>query len=98
MKNFDVILLVSLAKFVSHFLQRKWYTVKSKTKNNKTVTGIAIDKNVSKITVKKIKNVPGTAASILKPLSDRSISIDVIVQNIPMDGYIDFSFSVYCIS
>lgn len=62
--------------------------------NNKTVTGIAIDKNVSKITVKKIKNVPGTAASILKPLSDRSISIDVIVQNIPMDGYIDFSFSV----
>ena len=62
--------------------------------NNKTVTGIAIDKNVSKITVKKIKNVPGTAASILKPLSDRSISIHVIVQNIPMDGYIDFSFSV----
>ena len=62
--------------------------------NNKTVTGIAIDKNVSKITVKKIKNVPGTAASILKPLSDRSISIDVIVQNIPMDGFIDFSFSV----
>jgi aspartate kinase len=62
--------------------------------NNKTVTGIAIDKNVSKITVKKIKNVPGTAASILKPLSDKSISIDVIVQNIPMNGYIDFSFSV----
>jgi aspartate kinase len=62
--------------------------------NNKTVTGIAIDKNVSKITVKKIKNLPGTAGSILKPLSDQSISIDVIVQNIPMDGYIDFSFSV----
>ena len=62
--------------------------------NNKTVTGIAIDKNVSKVTVKKIKNQPGTAASILKPLSDQSISIDIIVQNIPMDGYIDFSFSV----
>ena len=62
--------------------------------NNKTVTGIAIDKNVSKVTIKKIKNKPGTAASILKPLSDQSISIDIIVQNIPMDGYIDFSFSV----
>ena len=62
--------------------------------NNKTVTGIAIDKNVSKVTIKKIKNQPGTAASILKPLSDQSISIDIIVQNIPMDGYIDFSFSV----
>ena len=62
--------------------------------NNKTVTGIAIDKNVSKITVKKIKNQPGTASSILKPLSDQSISIDIIVQNIPIDGYIDFSFSI----
>ena len=62
--------------------------------NNKTVTGIAIDKNVSKITVKKIKNQPGTASSILKPLSDQSISVDIIVQNIPIDGYIDFSFSI----
>ncbi len=60
----------------------------------KTVTGIAIDKNVSKITIKKIKNLPGTAASILKPLSDNSISIDVIVQNTPSDGLIDFSFSL----
>ena len=60
----------------------------------KTVTGIAIDKNVSKITIKKIKNLPGTAAAILKPLSDNSISIDVIVQNTPSDGFIDFSFSL----
>ena len=60
----------------------------------KTVTGIAIDKNVSKITIKKIKNLPGTAASILKPLADNSISIDVIVQNTPSDGFIDFSFSL----
>lgn len=62
--------------------------------NNKTVTGIAIDKNVSKITIKKIKNDPGTAGSILKPLSDQSISIDIIVQNIPINGFIDFSFSI----
>jgi len=62
--------------------------------NTKTVTGIAIEKKVSKITVKKIKNLPGVAASILKPLSDQSISIDVIVQNTPSDGYIDFSFSL----
>ena len=60
----------------------------------KTVTGIAIDKNVSKITIKKIKNLPGTAASILKPLSDNSISIDVIVQNNTSDVFIDFSFSL----
>jgi len=62
--------------------------------NIKTVTGIAIDKKVSKITIKKIKNLPGTAASILKPLSEKSISIDVIVQNTPNDGFIDFSFSL----
>ena len=62
--------------------------------NNKKITGIAIDKNVAKISIKKIKDQPGIVARILEPLSAKSISVDVIVQNTPDKGYIDFSFSL----
>ena len=41
LKNLDVILLESLAKFVSNFLQRKWYIVKSKTNNNFSINQVS---------------------------------------------------------
>lgn len=96
-RSIELASVYNVPVYVSGTFSKKKGTLITKgddMENNKTVTGIAIDKNVSKVTIKKIKNQPGTAASILKPLSDQSISIDIIVQNIPMDGYIDFSFSV----
>ena len=66
----------------------------NKMEKNKKITGIAIDKNVAKISIKKIKDQPGIVARILEPLSAKSISVDVIVQNTPDKGYIDFSFSL----
>jgi len=60
----------------------------------KAVTGIAVDKNVAKITVKGVIDQPGIAAELLKPLSDEGISIDVIVQNSSSDGTTDFTYTV----
>ena len=60
----------------------------------KAVTGIAVDKNVAKITVKGVIDQPGIAAELLKPLSDAGISIDVIVQNTSSDGTTDFTYTV----
>ena len=60
----------------------------------KAVTGIAVDKNVAKITVKGVMDHPGIAAELLKPLSDEGISIDVIVQNTSSDGTTDFTYTV----
>ena len=60
----------------------------------KAVTGIAVDKNVAKITVKGVMDQPGIAAELLKPLSDEGISIDVIVQNTSSDGTTDFTYTV----
>jgi aspartate kinase len=60
----------------------------------KAVTGIAVDKNVAKITVKGVIDQPGIAAELLKPLSDEGISIDVIVQNTSSDGTTDFTYTV----
>ena len=60
----------------------------------KAVTGIAVDKNVAKITVRGVVDRPGVAAGLLRPLADAGISVDVIVQNTSADGETDFTFTV----
>ena len=60
----------------------------------KAVTGIAVDRNIGKITVRGVKDRPGVAAGLLQPLADAGISIDVILQNTSADGTTDFTFTV----
>ena len=60
----------------------------------KAVTGIAVDSNVAKITVRGVIDRPGVAAGLLKPLADEGVSVDVIVQNTSSDGTTDFTFTV----
>ena len=60
----------------------------------KAVTGIAVDKNVAKITVRGVIDRPGVAAGLLRPLAEAGISVDVIVQNTSDDNLTDFTFTV----
>jgi len=60
----------------------------------KAVTGIAVDLNVAKITVRGVVDRPGVAAGLLQPLADEGVSVDVIVQNTSSDGTTDFTFTV----
>ena len=60
----------------------------------KAVTGIAVDRNVGKITVRGVVDQPGVAAGLLQPLADAGVSVDVIVQNASSDGTTDFTFTV----
>ena len=54
--------------------------------NNKIITGISCTKNDAKVTLVGIKDKPGIAASIFKPLSENNINVDMVVQNISADG------------
>ena len=59
------------------------------------VSGISQNKEESKITLLKIADKPGIAASIFGPLADASINVDMIVQNISEDGNTtDLTFTV----
>lgn len=58
------------------------------------VSGIAYDKNETKIAVMQVPDKPGIAAKILSPLSDANISVDMIVQNVSEKGFTDFTFTV----
>ena len=59
------------------------------------VTGIAYSRDEAKITLLKIPDQPGVAASIFGPLADAGINIDMIVQNVSEDGRrTDLTFTV----
>ena len=59
------------------------------------VAGIAFNRDEAKISLIGVLDKPGIAYSILGPVADASIDIDVIIQNVSHDGRTDFSFTVH---
>ena len=59
------------------------------------VSGIAHSGNEAKITLVRVPDNPGIAAAIFGPLSEASINVDMIVQNVSEDGNAtDLTFTV----
>ena len=59
------------------------------------VTGIAYSRDEAKVTLLQVADKPGVAASIFGPLTDASINVDMIVQNVAHDGKsTDLTFTV----
>jgi aspartate kinase len=59
------------------------------------VTGIAYTRDEAKITLLRIPDQPGIAASIFGPLAEAGVNVDMIVQNVSEDGRrTDLTFTV----
>lgn len=58
------------------------------------ISGIAFNRDEAKIVVRGVPDHPGVASSILTPISDANIEIDMILQNLSDQGLTDFSFTV----
>ncbi|MCR5563393.1 MAG: aspartate kinase [Desulfovibrio sp.] len=58
------------------------------------VSGIAYDKDQARVTLRALPDVPGTAAAVFGPLSEKGILVDMIVQNTSNDGHTDITFTV----
>jgi len=70
-------------------------TKRKNISNNKIITGITSTKNDTKLTLVGVKDKPGIAASIFKPLSQSFINVDMVVQNISPNGKeTDLTFTV----
>jgi len=65
-----------------------------KTMERVIVRGIAHNKNESRITVERVPDKPGIAAKIFDALAEANIPVDMIVQNVSVDGFTDISFTV----
>ena len=81
----------------SSFINKKG-TLITKKKNvirNRIITGITSTKNDAKLTLLGVKDRPGVAASIFKPLYKNSINVDMVVQNISANGReTDLTFTI----
>lgn len=83
---------------VKSSFKNKTGTLITKRKNifrNKIITGISFTKNDAKVSLVGVKDKPGVAASIFKPLSQNSINVDMVVQNISANGKeTDLTFTI----
>jgi aspartate kinase len=59
------------------------------------ISGIAFNRDEAKITVLGVPDKPGIAYQVLGPVSDANIDVDMIIQNVGVDGLTDFSFTVH---
>ena len=81
----------------SSFVRKKGtlITKRKNIVNNKIITGISSTKNDAKVTLVGVKDKPGIAASIFKPLSQNHVNVDMVVQNISADGKeTDLTFTI----
>jgi aspartate kinase len=59
------------------------------------VSGLVLNADEAKVTVKAVRDVPGVASIIFEPLAARHINVDMIVQNVSgEEGRTDVTFTV----
>lgn len=58
------------------------------------VSGIAFSRDEAKFTLRAVPDTPGVAYSILGPIAEANIDVDMILQNLSVQGTTDFSFTV----
>jgi len=58
------------------------------------VSGIALDKNQARVSLREVSDRPGVAAEIFSRLADAQINVDMIIQNASTDGTTNLGFTV----
>jgi aspartate kinase len=58
------------------------------------VSGIVLDKNQARVTLRGVSDRPGIAAEIFTKLADANINVDMIIQNTGTDGSTNLGFTV----
>jgi len=57
------------------------------------ISGVALDAEEAKVTLDRVPDRPGVAATIFRAIASEAINIDMIVQNVSHDGRTDLSFT-----
>lgn len=79
----------------SSLTNEKGTIVKEETKlESMFVSGVAVDRNVARVSIVGLKDVPGKAFNIFSALAKKKISVDIILQSIGREATKDISFTV----
>lgn len=84
--------LVTRSSFNDH--EGTLITKEDKIMEQPLVSGIALDKNQARVTLRGVTDKPGIAAEIFKKLADCSVNVDMIIQNVGHDGTTNLGFTV----
>jgi len=69
-------------------------TEESDTMEEVLVSGVVLDKNQARVTLRGVSDRPGIAAEIFTKLADENINVDMIIQNMGTDGSTNLGFTV----
>lgn len=58
------------------------------------ISGVTHDSDEAKVTILGVPDKPGVAASVFRVLADRTVNVDMIIQNVSEQGFTDISFTV----
>src|SRR3954453_17880678 len=58
------------------------------------ISAVTHDTSEAKVTVTNVPDEPGIAAKLFRSLADKSVNLDMIVQNVSTKGHTDISFTV----
>ena len=71
-----------------------WVVEEDESMEQAVVTAVTHDTSEAKVTVTSVPDRPGVAARLFRALADRSVNVDMIVQNTSQHGTTDISFTV----
>jgi aspartate kinase len=71
-----------------------WVVPEEKSMEHVVVAGVSANRDEAKITLFGVPDQPGVAARIFQPLSEASIVVDMIIQNVSAEGRTDLTFTV----
>jgi len=84
--------LVTRSSFNKH--EGTLITKEDKIMEQPLVSGIALDKNQARVTLRGVTDKPGIAAEIFKKLASCNVNVDMIIQNVGHDGTTNLGFTV----
>jgi len=71
-----------------------WVVSEEELVEQVVVSGVTVNRDEAKITVREVPDEPGVAVSLFKPLADAGINVDVIIQNVSADNKTDMTFTL----
>jgi len=69
-------------------------TEESENMEEVLVSGVVLDKNQARVTLRGVSDRPGIAAEIFTKLAEANINVDMIIQNVGTDGLTNLGFTV----
>ena len=71
-----------------------WIVEEDATMEQAVISGVTHDVTEAKVTLMRVPDRPGIAARTFRALADADVNVDMIEQNVSIDGHTDISFTV----